>query len=175
MRRIKFHDVGAGDFPGNGMEVRDRFSYRQASRLTMRNARRKRRIERVHVERDVHGALDFHAVERGQMPHLDDLDAEFLRLFALMSSHGPNANLDQALGGALFHDPGKWTGVRKPVALEFIVEIGMGIEVKDGQSGNALAEGAEDRQGNGVVATQADRTQIMVQQFADLVSMAAKG
>jgi hypothetical protein len=125
----------------------------------MRNARGKRRIERIHVERNVDRAVDLHAIERGQVPHFDDLDAEFLCLLALMPGHRPNADLDQPLGRAFLHDARKRASVRQPVAFEFVVEIGVRVEVENGQSGNVLAEGAHDRQGNRVVAAQANRTQ----------------
>jgi hypothetical protein len=53
-------------------------------------------------------------------------------LLALMPSHSPNADLDQALGRALFHDAGEGTGMRQAVTFQFVVEIRMGVEVKDG-------------------------------------------
>jgi hypothetical protein len=57
--------------------------------------------------------------------------------------------------------------VRQPVAFEFVVEIGVRVEVEDGQAGDVLAEGAHNWQGNGVVATQADRAQTVVEQLTD--------
>ena len=66
------------------------------------------------------------------MAHFDDLDPEFFGLLALVRIHGADAHLDQAFGRAFFHDAGKWTGVRQAVALKFVVEIGMRIEVDDG-------------------------------------------
>jgi len=79
-----------------------------------------------------------------------------------------NANLDQALGRALFHNAGEGAGVREAVAFELVVEVGVGIEMDDGQPRNALAEGANDRQSDGVIAAQAHRAEAMIEKFTDL-------
>ena len=81
------------------------------------------------------------AIERWQMAHFDDFNAEFLRLLALMAIHRANADLDQALGRAFFHDASKRAGMRVSVAFQFVVQIRVCIEMDDGQSRHALAEG----------------------------------
>jgi len=43
------------------------------------------------------------------------------------------------------------------------------IEVEDGQSADVFTESANDRQGDRVVATQADWPQTLVQEFANLL------
>src|SRR6266851_9798056 len=104
LRRIIFHDVSSGDFPGDGLNMRESFPSRHSARLAMRDAGRKGGIERVHVEGDINGAIDFHPLRCGQVAHFDYFDAEFPGLLALMSVDGPNTDLDQTLGCALFHD-----------------------------------------------------------------------
>jgi hypothetical protein len=47
--------------------------------------------------------------------------------------HRPDADLDQPAGQSLLHDPGERTCVGEAVALEFIVEIGMSVDVQDGK------------------------------------------
>jgi len=85
-------------------------------------------------------AINLHAVEHRQLAHLDDLDAELLGLLALMPSHGPNADLDQTFGRAFLHDAGKRASMRQPIPFQFVVKIGMRVEVEDGQSANVLAK-----------------------------------
>ena len=51
----------------------------------------------------------------------------------------------------------------------------MRVEMNYGQPGNVLAEGTDNRQSNRMVAAQADRTQLLVQQFADLGFNRRKG
>ena len=96
------------------------------------------------------------------------IGAELFGLLALMTINRPNANLDQAFGGAFLHNARKWASMRKPVALEFVVEIWMSVEVEDRQSGNVLAEGADDGQSNGVVSPETHWTHALVEQLADL-------
>src|SRR4029077_13508186 len=105
----------------------------------------------------------------------DDFNSKFFRLLALMSIHGADADLDQALGGSLFHDARKWASVRQPAALEIVVEIGVGIEMEDGQSRNPPCESSNDGKSNRVVATKRDWAQTLVKQLADLGFDRGKG
>ena len=167
LRGIELHDVGAGDVPGDRVDMRQGFPHRHSSRLAMGDPGRKRRVERVHVEGNVKRAIDFHAVKRRQVAHFDDLHAELLRLLALMSGHRADADLDQPLGCALLHDAGKRARMRQPIAFEFVVQIGVGIEMEDGEAGDVGPERAQNGQRNRMVAAQTDRAQALVQQFAD--------
>jgi hypothetical protein len=99
--------------------------------------------------------------------HLDDFYAKLLCLLALMGVYRADTDLDQALGRAGFHDAGEGAGVGVAIAFKFVVEVGMGVEVNDGQVGDALAEGANDGQGDGMIAAEADGTEVLVEQFAD--------
>src|SRR5450755_2902604 len=175
LRRIVFDDICPDDLSSDGLNMRQHLSGRHPSRLAMRNAGRKGRVEHIHVERNVDRPVDLHAVERGQMAHLDHFDAEFLGLLALMSVDRADAHLDQPLRRAFLHDAGKRASVGQPVAFEFVIEIGMGIEVNDGQAGNVPAKSADDRQRNRMVSAQAYRTQSLVQQFAHSLFDRGKG
>src|ERR1700690_38990 len=133
----------------------------------MRNAGSEGWIERVHIKRYVYRTADLHAVERGQVAHFDDFDAELFRLLTLMQIHGADADLDETLGCARFHDAREGAGVRQAIAFEFVVEVGMGIEVDDGEIGNAFAEGTDDRQRDGMIAAEADGPQVLSKQLTD--------
>src|ERR1700734_1264726 len=149
------------------MQVCDRFSDRHAAGLAVRNAGGEGGSQRVHIEGDIAGAGEFHAVEGGQVAHLDDFDVELPGLLALMPSDSTNSDLDQTLGQSFLHDASKRASMRYPVVFEFVVKIGVGVEVEGGKSLTAPAEGGNDGQGNRVVATEAYRTTALVQQFAD--------
>ena len=58
---------------------------------------------------------------------------------------GADAGGDQAVGEALLHDAGEGAGVRVAVAVEFVVEVGVGVEMEDGPAlGSGEAVGADD-------------------------------
>ena len=101
------------------------------------------------------------------MTHLDDFDTKLFGLLALMGIHRADADLDETFSRALLHDAGEWAGMRQAIAFEFVVEVGVSVEVDDGQAGNALSEGADDGQGDGVIAAQADGPQVVVEELAD--------
>jgi hypothetical protein len=48
--------------------------------------------------------------------------------------------------------------VRIAVALKFLIQVGMGVEVNQGEIGKVLSEGSQDWIRNRVVATEANRT-----------------
>ena len=99
----------------------------------MRNARRKRRIERVNVERDVNRRIKLELQVADQVAHLDRLNAKLPHLFALMCGERSDSHLHQSLHQPLFHDARKRRRVRITIALVVIVNIRMRVEVKDAQ------------------------------------------
>ena len=95
----------------------------------MGNARGECRIEHVHIYRNIEGPLEYQIL--GRFPHVgrEDLDTESFSLLLLMRIRGPNADLYQPAGEPFLHDPCERTGVREPVSIEFIIEIGMCIQL----------------------------------------------
>ena len=85
-----------------------------------------------------------------------DLDAETLGLSSLVRVQGADADLYQTTGEAVLHDPGEWTGVGFAVALELVIEIGVGIEVEDRQPRVPAGGGSHDGIGDGMVAAEGD-------------------
>ena len=166
---VELYEIGAGDSSGYGVEVSDGFADGHASGFAMRDAWSESGIECVHVEGDVDGALGLHAVEGWEVTHLDHFYSELFCLLALVRIHGANANLNQPLCCAGFHDARKGTGVGLAIAFEFVVEVGMGVEVDDGEFGNTLPEGSNDGQCDGVVAAEADRAEILVEEFSNFL------
>ena len=154
MFRVVFDEVGADDGSSDGVQMVECFADGHASGLTMRNAGSEGGVEDIHIERDVYRAGEFEFVERGQVAHFDDFHSEAPALLALVAIHGANAKLDEAFGTPFFHHAGEGAGVGEAVAIEFVIEVGMGVEVYDGEIGDAFAEGAENRIGDGVIAAE---------------------
>src|SRR5215470_10022181 len=124
----------------------------------MRDAGCKGGVEDVHVERDVDRAPGLHLLERSLPTDFEDFDAEARGLFFLVLVHRTDADLDKALSKLFFHDASKRRGVRMAVALEVIVEIGVSVEMNDGQVFEVAAEGAHDGISDGMIATETDGT-----------------
>ena len=94
---------------------------------------------------------------------------KFLRLLPLMAIESANAHLNQTLGSSFFHRAGKRTSMRVPVAFQFVVQVGMRVEMEDRQPGHALSEGAQDGQCDRVVAAKRNYPQAFVEQLSDAV------
>ena len=73
------------------------------------------------------------------MLHLDRVDVEARDLIALMRRQRADADLHEAPAQFLLHDARERAGVRKAIALEFVVEIAVRVDVKDGDCGGARA------------------------------------
>src|SRR5437899_2096342 len=53
LHRVVLHHIRSHDLSLDGVQMRNGLPYRYPSRLAMRNSRRKRRVEYVHIEGDV--------------------------------------------------------------------------------------------------------------------------
>src|SRR5579863_1499746 len=138
-----------------------------SSRLAVRNSGREGGVKHVDVERNINGSSKLESLERWQFPHLHNFNPEARRLLSLMRIHGPDTDLNQPLHQSFFHDPGKRTSVRIAVPLKFLVQVGMGVEVNQGEIGKVLSEGSQDWIRNRVVATEANRTLALIEQYGD--------
>ena len=65
-------------------------------------------------------------------------------LLTLMAVHRPDAHLHQAAREPLLHDAGEGAGVRETVALELVVQVGMGVDVQDRQPWVPPPDGPQD-------------------------------
>src|SRR6266536_634671 len=155
--RIVLHQVRPDDVSPDALHHRQHLPDRQAARIAMRDAGREGGIQTVEVDRDIHVAA--HAGTGAIRPgrHVDHLDPEPIRLAALVSVHGANADLDQPAGQALFHDAGEWARVGQPITLELGVEVGMGVDVQNREGPVSSTHCAEHRVGDRVVAAQRKR------------------
>ena len=75
----------------------------------------------------------------------------------LVGGSGPDSHLDERLGQPVLHDPRKRAGVRKTVAVEVFIEVGMGVEVEDIERPVGLGHGPQDGIADGMVPAQDDR------------------
>jgi hypothetical protein len=164
---VVFHNVRAHDVAGDGVEMRDGFAGGHSSGFAVGNARRKRGVKYIHIEADVDRSGEFEMLHYREMVHLENLDAEALRLFSLVRNHGANTDLNQFLRQALFHDPRERTRVRKAAALEFVVEIGMRVEVHDREVRKLLAHRSQNWISDRVVSAQTNWLLAFSQDVAD--------
>jgi hypothetical protein len=70
--------------------------------------------------------------------------------------HRSDPDLHQPPSQLLFHDAGERAGVGEAVPLELVVQVGMGVDVKNCELGVLSAHGANDRVGDRVIATERD-------------------
>ena len=154
---LQLDDVGADDRAGHAVQHLQHLAHARPARLVMRDAGREGGIEAVEVDADVERrSRDRHALRR-EIAHLDHLDAEPRRLGAAMGVHRADAELDEAAGVAGLHDPRERRGVAERVALEIVIEIGMGVEMEDVQRAVNRGERGDDRAGDHMVAAERDR------------------
>ena len=123
----------------------------------MRNPGRVRRIEHVHIERDVHRARSLQPRIGGKVSHLDHLHSKPLRLLPLMSIDGPNPDLHQPFRQPALHNPRKRAGMRPPVPLKLVIQIRMRIKMKNRQLGILLRHRFDDRKRNRMISAQRHR------------------
>src|SRR5215213_10582678 len=99
----------------------------------MRHAGRKRRIERVNVERNVNRCVKLQLQIPDQIPHLNRLNAKLSRLLTLIRSERSNPDLHESLCKFLFHDAREWRSVRITIALVAVVTVRMRAERRNAQ------------------------------------------
>src|SRR5215218_6544499 len=99
----------------------------------MRHARRKRRIERVNVERDIDRSIKLQLQIPDQVTHLDRLNTKLSHLLPLIRGKRSDPDLHESLHQFLFHDAREWRGVRITIALISVVKIRMSVEMKNVQ------------------------------------------
>src|ERR1041385_856462 len=120
----------------------------------MRDARSEGRIKSIHIERDVDRRIEIEAEIIAPIFHLDDFNAEPCDLLPLMSGHRADADLDEPRDQSLFHNARERASVRITIALEFVIDIWMSVEVKNGQLRIFLAESSDDWISNCVISAQ---------------------
>ncbi len=123
----------------------------------MRHAGRVGRVQRVDVHRKIDRRRQVEPKFLAAATGLDNLDAETLELVAVMIVDGAKPHLNQTIGKLLFHDPGKRRGVGSRVTLVCVVDIGVRIDMKNGQAGVTATYGAHDRMRDRVVAAEANQ------------------
>ena len=101
------------------------------------------------------------------MLHLDRVDAEARDLIALMRRQRADADLHEPRAQLLFHDARERAGVRKAIALEFVIEIAVRVDVQDGDRRDAARDRAHDRIGDRVIAAERDRAKAVLEHRVD--------
>ena len=99
----------------------------------MRDPRREGWVQRVEIDRQIDRSIDRGARTRRPGAHVDDLDAESIRLETLMRVERADTDLHEAIRQPLLHDPREWTGVRVPIALELVVQVGVRVQMQHGE------------------------------------------
>src|SRR5262247_2286873 len=129
----------------------------------MRNARSERRIKSVNVERDVDRRVEFELEIIEEIFHLDDFDAESLDLFALMSSRRADTDLDEPFDQPFFHNSRERAGVRVAVALKFVVDVRVRVEMQDAQTRVFPCEGFDDGIRDRVISAERDGAVVLIE------------
>ena len=165
--RIELHDVPADDLSLQPLDDVDRLPGRQAAGLAVGDAGRERRIETVEIERHIDGTVEAQRESVAEVAHLDHLDPESRGLLPLVRRRRPDADLHETRGQPGLHDAGEGTGVREPIAAELVVEIGMRVEMEDGEPRIFRRERPDDRVRDRVVASERQRRVPLVEKAAD--------
>ena len=97
------------------------------------------------------------------MLHLDRIDGESRDLIALVRGQRADADLHQPRAQVFFHDARERAGVRIAIALEFVIEIGVRVDVQDRDAAMPLRDRAHDRIGDRVIAAEADRAKSVLE------------
>jgi hypothetical protein len=88
------------------------------------------RVDHVDVEREIYGSREPGSVSAHPASHIDGLDVQARRLFALMLRRSAYAYLHQPRDQPTLGDPRECAGMREAVPLELVVEIRMGVELQ---------------------------------------------
>ena len=103
-------------------------------------------IEHVEVKRYVHRAAEGDVRQRPAAFKLVNFNPKTFRLLALAPVHGANAYLHEARRESLLHDAGKRTGMGVPVAFEFVVEVGMRVEMQNSERREFRCDSVSERE-----------------------------
>jgi len=60
---------------------------------------------------------------------MNDLNTETLGLLALVRGHGAYSHLHQPIHQPFFHNTGKRTGMGQPVTAQFVIKVGMRVDM----------------------------------------------
>ena len=130
----------------------------------MRHSRRKRRIERIDVKRDVDRRIKLQLQIRRHVSHLDRLNPKLPHLFALVRCERPDPDLHQSLHQLLFHDSRKRRRVGITITLVTVVDIRMRVKVKHAQIFVFPGKRSDDRMRDRVIAAERDGRQTITDQ-----------
>ena len=133
----------------------------------MRNSRRIRWIQRIHVKRNISRPRSFQCLVRGKGAHFEYFDAKALGLLSLMLVEGSNSYLHQPRRQPRFHNARKRTSVREAISLELVIQIGMRIEMKDCQRRMFFGYSRHDRISNRMISAERYRAPPIGSQFTD--------
>src|SRR6267142_1262551 len=122
----------------------------------MRHTRRKRRIERIYIKRDVHRRIKFKFVVFVVASHLHCFHPKSFHLFTLMRIDCSDAYLDKTLYQFVFHDACKRRSVGITIGLKIMVEVGMRIEMQNTQVTVFPVESFDYWVGDRMVAAKSD-------------------
>ena len=103
----------------------------------------------------------------GDVLHLDRVDVEAPDLIALMRRQRADADLHESPAQLFLHDPRERAGVRKAIALELVVKIAVGVDVKDRGRRVQARDGAHDRISDRMIAAERDRREAVLQRQLD--------
>jgi len=136
------------------MKASDHFPCGKAARFVMGHTGCIGGIQDIQVEGQVHGSLEIDLNSGIPVFHLDDFDTETPCLFGLVGIHAPDADLNEPVCKAVFHDPRKGTGMGEAVALEFLIEIRVCVEVKDLNAAEFFGISLYHRIGDGMIPSE---------------------
>jgi hypothetical protein len=133
----------------------------------VRHAWSQTRLYDVQIEGEIHRLFELQRMAAVPVLHLDHLDCEAPGLITLVLVDGPHPYLHQTVCQTFFHDPGKRTGVRVAIALEYVVQIPVGIQMKNGELGMTGPQGTQHRIADRVISSQHQRTAVRFQNSPD--------
>ncbi len=112
----------------------DYLAGRQAAGLAVRDAGCEGRIERIDIHRHIDrgGYARAAASRRSGMTSIVSTPKP-LELLAVMIVDRAQPDLDQAVGELFLHDAGKGRGVRARIALIGVIDVGMSVNMEDGE------------------------------------------
>ncbi len=164
---VELDDVGPDDGTGKRGHQFEDLPGGEPARLVVGDAGGEGGIEAVEVDGDVGRSADGRRIEPAERAGLDRLDAEPVDLLALVGVGGADPDLDEAIAQPVLHDPGERRRVAEPIAVQLVVEVGVGVDVDDGEVGVGGPDGPQDGKGDRMIAAQNQRCGAAGQDRAD--------